>query len=87
MSTIKFWTLGLALVSLAAGCGDSKDKGSASGAAAAEKKVLVCPPCGMELAADSELREMGGMKFAVCNDACAEKVAAEPAKYAAYAVP
>lgn len=67
-------------------CCDCKVSEETSTEATATPAGFVCPPCGMDMPADAGLREIGGMKFAVCNDYCAEKVAAEPAKYAEHAV-
>lgn len=85
--------LSLPLALFAAGCGGHEEHDDHAGHdhgsgehTEAEPAGLVCPPCGMK-PADAELVELGGMKFAFCNDACREKVAAEPAKYAKYAAP
>lgn len=86
--------LALPLALFAAGCGGHAEHDDHAGHdhgpgghGEAEAAGFTCPPCGMKMPADFELVEVGGMKFAICNDACREKVTADPAKYAMYAAP
>ena len=90
-ANVRSLLLALPLVFLPAGCGGHAEHdehhGHAHGDAATEPAGLVCPPCGMDMPADFELVEVGGMRFAFCNEACRETVAKDPAKYAKFAAP
>jgi YHS domain-containing protein len=73
---------------LAVGCGHPEQPAdSHAGHGDADEATYTCPPCGMQVPADKELVEAGGMKFAYCNPACREEIEADPAKYAEFAVP
>ena len=74
-----------ALLALLAACTTDAAPPAEHGAAA-QDAAYVCPPCGMSMPEDSELREIGGLHFALCNELCAEKVAADPERYAERAV-
>lgn len=76
----------LALLAAGVACSREPAPGDRGQHGAAADGPYVCPPCGMRMAADSELRELGGMRFALCNELCAEKVAADPGRYAKHAV-
>lgn len=76
----------LALLLGAAACSRGPAHGEHGAHDSAAEGPYLCPPCGMRMPADSELRELGGHRFALCNELCAEKVAADPERYVKHAV-
>ena len=45
-----------------------------------------CPPCGMELKTDLELRTFGDRRWAVCSESCFSKVRANADYYKSEAI-
>ena len=46
----------------------------------------MCGPCDMTMPADYPLKEIAGMKFAICGGRCEELISADPEKYREFAV-
>ncbi len=51
-----------------------------------ESSKLICPPCGMTMAADSELTEVAGHQFAFCNERCKELVSKSPEQFLGHGI-
>jgi len=46
----------------------------------------MCGPCDMTMPADYPLKEIAGMRFAICGGRCEELITADPEKYREFAV-
>lgn len=77
-SSIAYLLLGLWLVA----CGDARREEPGP-----EPAGPVCPPCRMAVQPHYGVIEAQGLRFGICNPRCGEIVRADPARFAADALP